>query len=135
MSLWGVRVVMGSSLESLGTSFWTLSGPFLKPSGVILGALGGHFGSLGGSLGDFLDVFGARQKAIYPQDRSARHTFGILSSQNGPRWLPEWSQNGPKIDQKSDQQKGCRNLSETGGVGGDKDLPRTSKTIPNHCKT
>ena len=39
MSLWGVRVVMGSSLESLGTSFW-------DPLGVIFEALG--------SFGDFL---------------------------------------------------------------------------------
>ena len=48
MSIWGVRVVMGSSLESLGTSFW-------DPLGVILGALGYHFWEL---FGSFLEPWG-----------------------------------------------------------------------------
>ena len=56
MSLWGVRVVMGSALESLGTSFW-------DPLGVILGALGYHFGSFLGHFwslgGSFWELFGS----------------------------------------------------------------------------
>ena len=53
MSLWGVRVVMGSPLEPLDTSFWDPVGVIFRPLGTILGAFGGHFGSLGGLLGSF----------------------------------------------------------------------------------
>ena len=59
MSLWGVRVVMGSALESLGMSFG-------DPLGVIFEALGCHFGSflvhfwsLGGSFWELFDHFGS----------------------------------------------------------------------------
>ena len=112
-------LILGSFLEP-----W---GPFWEPLGVILEALGGPwvtFWTLGG-----------RQKAIYPSDRSASHTFRILSRQNGPKWLPKGSQNGAKIHQKFGQQKGCRKHSEKGGAGVDQDLPWTSKTIQIHCKT
>ncbi len=54
MSLWGVRVVMGSPLEPLDTSFWDPVGVifdlwalFWKLLEVILGALGGLLGSFG----------------------------------------------------------------------------------------
>ena len=76
----------------------------MEAFGVILGAFGDHFGSLGGSLGDFLDPW-ARQKAIYPSDGSGRHSFGILSRQNGPKWFPKGNQNGHKIDQTFGQKK------------------------------
>ena len=98
---------MGSVLEPLGPHFLSLWGHFgiiLGALGTILGAFGGHFGSLGGPWVTFWNL-GARQKAIYPQDRSASHTFGILSRQNGPKWLPKGSQNGPKMHQKSGQKK------------------------------
>ena len=60
MSLWGVRVVMGSPLEPLDTSFWDPVGVIFRPLGTTLGASGGHFGSLGrllGSLGQPWAVF------------------------------------------------------------------------------
>ena len=104
MSLWGVRVVMGSSFESLGTSFWDPLGVICEALGCHFGSFWDHFGSLGGHWATFW-TFEARQKAIYPQDGSAEHTFVILSSQNGPRWLSKWNQNGQNIDQKMDPKK------------------------------
>ena len=51
MSLWGVRVVMGSALESLGMSFW-------DPLGLIFEAFWCHFGSFGGSFWEPWGVIG-----------------------------------------------------------------------------
>ena len=51
MTLWGVWGVMGSPMESLGTSFWDPLGVIFRALGVILGALGGSFGDLWGALG------------------------------------------------------------------------------------
>ena len=108
MSLWGVRVVMGSPLEPLDTSFWDPVGVIFRPLGTILGAFGGHFGSLGGSFGVLWAALGRLFGGLVPwnpSDGSAAHTFGVLSRQNGPRWLPKWSQNGSKIDENIDQKK------------------------------
>ena len=108
MSLWGVRVVIGSPLEPLETSFWDPVGVIFRPLGTILGALGRQFGSLWGSFGVLWAALGRLFGGLVPwnpSDRSALHTFRILSGQNGPRWLPKWSQNGPKIDEHIDQKK------------------------------
>ena len=50
MSLWGVRVVMGSPLEPLDTSFWDPVGVICRPLGTMLGALWDHLAALWGHV-------------------------------------------------------------------------------------
>ena len=86
-----------------GHLFEGLSGSFFDFGGVILGALRGHFGDLGGSLGDFLDVFSrVGKKEAWLSYRRALLEAKV--AQRTPKWVPSWSQNGPKINRKNNPQ-------------------------------
>ena len=74
MSLWGVRVVMGSPLEPLGASFW-------DRLGVIFGALGGHFGSFLVHFGSLWGSFGGSLGRL-------RSSFRRLGSRTPPTSIP-----------------------------------------------
>ena len=87
--------------------FSTLGGLFWELWEVILGAFEGHFGDLGGSLGDFLVVFSrVRKKEAWLSYRRALLEAKV--AQRTPKWVPTWSQNRQKIDEKIDRNfDGC----------------------------
>ena len=92
MSLWGVRVVMVSSLESLGMSFWDPLGVIFEALGCHFGSFLGHFGSLGGSLGDFLDVWGQTKSYIPPGSIRVAYFLDFK--------YPKWSKMAPQMEPK-----------------------------------
>ena len=91
---------MRSPLEPLGTSFWVFWASFFDPREpfwslfeVVLGALGDHWA-----------VFWAFFRGWGKKEAGLSYRCSLLEakvSQREPKWIPEGSQNGQKIDQKS----------------------------------